>query len=29
MKEYTTIKLRLRPTAEQAALMEKTFGCCR
>ena len=29
MKEYTTIKLRLHPTAEQAALMEKTFGCCR
>ena len=29
MKEYTTIKLRLHPSAEQAALMEKTFGCCR
>ncbi len=27
--EYTTIKVRLEPTAEQAALFEKTFGCCR
>ena len=26
---YTTIKLRLYPTAEQAALLNKTFGCCR
>jgi putative transposase len=25
----TTIKLRLHPTAEQAALLDKTFGCCR
>ncbi len=29
MKEYTTVKLRLHPTADQAVLMEKTFGCCR
>lgn len=29
MKQYTTIKLRLHPSAEQAVLMEKTFGCCR
>ena len=27
--EYTTIKVRLDPTPEQAALFEKTFGCCR
>ena len=27
--EYTTIKFRLDPTAEQAELFEKTFGCCR
>lgn len=26
---YTTIKVRLYPTAEQAALFNKTFGCCR
>lgn len=26
---YTTIKARLYPTAEQAELFEKTFGCCR
>ncbi len=25
----TTIKVRLYPTPEQAALFEKTFGCCR
>ncbi len=29
MKQYTTIKLRLHPTPEQAEQMEKTFGCCR
>ena len=29
MQEYTTIKFRLHPTAEQAVLIEKTFGCCR
>ena len=27
--QYTVIKVRLHPTAEQAGLMEKTFGCCR
>ena len=27
--QYTVIKVRLHPTAEQAELMEKTFGCCR
>ena len=27
--QYTTIKVRLEPTAEQAELFEKTFGCCR
>ena len=27
--QYTTIKARLYPTAEQAVLFEKTFGCCR
>ncbi|MCI9318177.1 MAG: helix-turn-helix domain-containing protein, partial [Oscillospiraceae bacterium] len=27
--QYTVIKVRLHPTAEQAVLMEKTFGCCR
>ena len=27
--QYTVLKLRLHPTPEQAALMEKTFGCCR
>ncbi len=26
---YVTLKVRLYPTAEQAALFEKTFGCCR
>ena len=26
---YTVLKLRLDPTPEQAALIEKTFGCCR
>ncbi len=26
---YTVLKLRLSPTQAQAALMEKTFGCCR
>ena len=26
--QYTVIKMRLYPTPEQAALMEKTFGCC-
>ena len=26
---YDTIKARLYPTAEQAELFEKTFGCCR
>jgi len=28
-KHYTTLKVRLCPTAEQAELFEKTFGCCR
>lgn len=27
--QYTTIKVRLYPTPEQAELFEKTFGCCR
>lgn len=27
--QYTVFKMRLYPTPEQAALMEKTFGCCR
>ena len=27
--QYTTLKVRLDPTAEQAELFEKTFGCCR
>ena len=27
--QYTVIKVRLHPTAEQAELIEKTFGCCR
>ncbi len=27
--QYDTIKVRLYPTAEQAELFEKTFGCCR
>ncbi len=27
--EYTTMDLRLHPTGEQTALIEKTFGCCR
>ena len=26
---YTTVKVRLYPTPEQAGLFEKTFGCCR
>ena len=26
---YTSIKVRLHPTDEQAELFEKTFGCCR
>ena len=29
MIQNTTIKVRLHPTAEQAELLEKTFGCCR
>ena len=29
MIQNTTIKIRLHPTAEQAELLEKTFGCCR
>ena len=29
IKRFTTLKVRLYPTAEQAALFEKTFGCCR
>ena len=28
-KQYITIKFRLHPTREQAALIEKAFGCCR
>lgn len=27
--QYSTIKVRLYPTAEQTELFEKTFGCCR
>ena len=27
--QYTVVKARLHPTAEQARQMEKTFGCCR
>ena len=27
--KFTTLKVRLYPTAEQAELFEKTFGCCR
>ena len=27
--EYTVVKIRIFPTAEQTALIEKTFGCCR
>lgn len=27
--QNTTIKVRLHPTARQAEVMEKTFGCCR
>ena len=27
--QYNTIKVRLHPTAAQAELFEKTFGCCR
>ncbi len=27
--QYTTLKVRLYPTPEQAELFEKTFGCCR
>jgi len=27
--QFDTIKVRLYPTAEQAELFEKTFGCCR
>ncbi len=27
--QYTVIKVRLHPTAEQADLIEKTFGSCR
>ena len=29
MKQFTTLKVRLYPTPEQAELLEKTFGCCR
>ena len=29
LTRYTTIKVRLYPTKEQAALFNKTFGCCR
>lgn len=29
MTQNTTIKVRLHPTAAQAALLDKTFGCCR
>ena len=28
-EQNTAIKIRLHPTAEQAELFEKTFGCCR
>ena len=27
--QYSTLKVRLYPTQEQAELFEKTFGCCR
>ena len=27
--QYTTLKVRLYPSPEQAVLFEKTFGCCR
>ncbi|MCI8359817.1 MAG: transposase [Clostridiales bacterium] len=27
--QYTVVKIRLYPTPEQTALLEKTFGCCR
>ena len=27
--QFTTLKIRLYPTPEQAELFEKTFGCCR
>lgn len=27
--QYTVLKIRLYPTAEQVDLLEKTFGCCR
>ncbi len=27
--QYTTLKVRLYPTQDQAELFEKTFGCCR
>ena len=27
--QYTTLKVRLYPSAEQAELFERTFGCCR
>ena len=27
--QYTTLKVRLDPSPEQAELFEKTFGCCR
>ena len=27
--QYTTIKVRIYPTPEQAAIMDKTFDCCR
>lgn len=29
LMRFTTIKVRLLPTEEQAALFDKTFGCCR
>lgn len=28
-KQFTTLKVRLYPSPEQAELFEKTFGCCR
>ena len=28
-KQFTTLKVRLYPSLEQAELFEKTFGCCR
>ena len=27
--QFTTLKIRLYPSPEQAELFEKTFGCCR